>query len=445
MRRTTMLLAILLLSAARCAQLPLRAQTLPTHSLPTGVTEGDTVAFNASNSYMPHTAREVQLYRQFAQNTAWSVAYVRGYSIGCENVNVILVQVHDSASLRDLYETFGDEDVFDIFYPARYALQDYGLTGYYQCYADPRRLNQAPPKVRVDMPGDSTHRQEEQPDFRYVCPVFISDFNKTGIIYFTYSQQQLEAVQRYEDDKSDGRITYPVVMQAVKKAMSPHHLGAGVSFNVLDGHPIGNNFVNNVNRISDSYNVGNSLVLSLNKTVSFSVYGEYQYDLTRWLTLAMRIQYHQSNMQYRLFYSTYGNRGINYLDCTLHYLEAPLFANWKFFRRPHFGIFASAGTGLSIAYGATHRYNWSTDVMNSDKSSSLGTAGFSIANDVDQTFLWQLALGAEYELPKGHKLAATATLTMNQSQYKYEMHVVNDIYSSTFRQHDLRLGVTYFF
>lgn len=163
---------------------------------------------------------------------------MRGYSVGCENVDVILVQVHDSASLRSLYQVFGDEDVFDIFYPARYALQDYGLTGYYQCYATPRRLSQDSPKVTVETLGaDSTTEKQEQPDFRYCCPVFISDFNKTGIIYFTYSRWQLDAVQRYEDDKSDGRITYPVVMKTVKKAMSPHHAGGGASFNVLDGHP----------------------------------------------------------------------------------------------------------------------------------------------------------------------------------------------------------------
>ena len=446
MKKLTILFLTLLCATTLFAQQPSNPRQ-PSNSqvLPMGVQDADTVPFIPTNCYEANTAREVLLYRQFADNPAWSVAYVRGYSVGSENVNVILVQVHDSASLRNLYRVFGDEDVFDIFYPARYALQDYGLIGYYQCYADPRYLNQEPPKVTANVLGaDGTAEQQEQPDFRYFCPVFISDFNKTGIIYFTYSQQQLDAVQRYEDDKSDGRITYPVVMQAVKKSMSPHHVGFGASFNVLDGHPLGNNFVNNVNRISDNPNFDNTLVLSLNKTSSFSIYGEYQYDLTKWLTLAMRVQYHQNDMQYRLFYSSYGTRDINYLDCRLRYLEIPVFANWKFFRRPHFSIFTSVGTGLSIAYGATHSNNWSNDIMNSNNTSILGSAGFSVANDVEQTFLWRLALGAEYELPKGHKLTATAALTLNQSQYKYEMHIINSVYSNTFRQHNIQLGFTYF-
>lgn len=65
MKKKAILILFLLCAAALSAQQPSQAQNLPT-----GVQQADTVPFRPDNSYEPNTAREVLLYRQFADNPA---------------------------------------------------------------------------------------------------------------------------------------------------------------------------------------------------------------------------------------------------------------------------------------------------------------------------------------------------------------------------------------
>ncbi|MDY5969361.1 MAG: hypothetical protein SPJ13_05060 [Bacteroidales bacterium] len=222
----------------------------------------------------------------------------------------------------------------------------------------------------------------------------------------------------------------------------PHHFGLGVSTNMFDSWKTTNQFLE-WTKFGNSLSSDQTLSFHVFQSTTFSLHGEYQYDLSDRFSIGARLQYHHRTLEYKFLANSDHGGGEAVHDNLQNHIELlPAFVSWHFASWGQFGLFANLGGGLNFNLDQNP-----IDAKISVSSNSSDDATFQLHKTVTITPIGYAALGYEFLFGNGHILATTLSFILNQSHYEYKFYQGQVGQKSTypFKQNDLEIGLTYFF
>lgn len=221
---------------------------------------------------------------------------------------------------------------------------------------------------------------------------------------------------------------------------SPHHFGFGVSTNMLDSWKTTNRFLE---WTKFGYQISEQAIsYHFFQSTTFSLHGEYQYDLSDKLSIGARLQYHHRTLEYQFLSHSDKGGGEAVCENRQNHIELPVFVSWRFASWGQFGLFANLGCGLN--FNIDQNPIDAKITVSEDRSYD---ATFQLHKTTTVTPIGYAALGYEYMLGNGHVFATTLSFILNQSHYEYKLFTGQMGLQPTypFKQSDLEIGLTYFF
>lgn len=215
------------------------------------------------------------------------------------------------------------------------------------------------------------------------------------------------------------------------------HFGFGASTSLFDGTTIFNGFTAKTLYYSDA---SRSSSLDLHSTTAFSLYLEYQYDLSDDFTLATELKYNHRDLDFNYcFYAGTTMKSINKCNVDLNNLQIPFIMKCKIFNSRNLDLWTNVGFGADINLGCS-KHNIDNKVVNTNGTIAHYDFHLEVLKDVVPFFYCGVSMDHKFKGNK--KLETKLSYTINtKNNYQY---ISTDIKSEKFIQNNFEIGFAYF-